>query len=193
MSSPLLPLVAMDPRVEICILAGGLSSRMGRDKARLRLGRRTLLGLVRANASELNIPMRVVRKDLVARCGPLGGIYSALKTTRKDAILFLSCDMPFVSAGLLRSFVEKFDWKHPLFAVASDIPGFPAILPKALLSTIRQLIEDRNLSIRNLVSVTHARLLPLSAEAVFNINTPQDLVLAKKRLISAQDQLVKKR
>src|SRR5213593_339204 len=97
--------------VEICILAGGLSTRMGRDKARVRLGGRTLLGHVRANAMQSGLPVRVLRKDLIARCGPLGGIYSALRTTRRAAVLFLACDMPFVSAALLRSLVQKFNGK----------------------------------------------------------------------------------
>ncbi|MEO8427284.1 MAG: NTP transferase domain-containing protein, partial [Verrucomicrobiota bacterium] len=86
---------------EIAILAGGRSSRMGRDKSRLRLGKRTLLGQVRATAERLRLPVRIIRQDLVPRCGPLGGIYTALKTSRKQVILFLPCDTPFVSLGLL--------------------------------------------------------------------------------------------
>jgi hypothetical protein len=70
------------PECEICILAGGLSSRMGRNKAALRIGRRTLLGVVRDNARRLDLPVRVIRRDLVPRCGPLGGICPAPKTPR---------------------------------------------------------------------------------------------------------------
>ena len=43
---------------EIFILAGGLSSRMGRDKSRICLGRRTMLGHVRAVATQLQLPVR---------------------------------------------------------------------------------------------------------------------------------------
>lgn len=179
--------------MEICILAGGLSARMRQNKARLRLGRRTLLGHVRANAAALGLPVRILRKDLIARCGPLGGIYSALKTASQPAVLFLACDMPFVSTALLRSLVKKFDGKQALFAVANGVPGFPAILPKTLLPTIERLIAESALSVHNLASVTNARLVRMPASALVNINTPEDLVLAKKRLVSAQDQLVKRR
>src|ERR1700733_13460686 len=86
---------------EICILAGGLSRRMGKDKARLRLGQRTMLALIRAQARATGLPVRVIRRDAVPRCGPLGGIVAALKTTRVEAVLFLACDMPFVTAELL--------------------------------------------------------------------------------------------
>src|SRR6188768_3177380 len=86
---------------EIAILAGCRSSRMGQNKSRLRLGKRTLLGHVRATAERLRLPVRVIRKDLVPGCGPLGGIHTALKTSRKQVILFLPCDTPFVSLALL--------------------------------------------------------------------------------------------
>src|SRR5262245_26810080 len=99
-------------RGEICVLAGGLSSRLGRDKARLRLGPRTVLGHVREQARALGLPVRVIRRDRVPRCGPLGGVYTALVTTRADAVLFLACDMPFLTAATMvrlwrRSIVER--------------------------------------------------------------------------------------
>src|SRR6185503_3666403 len=146
--------------IEICILAGGLSARIGRDKARLRLGRRTLLGHVRANASQSGLPVRVLRKDLIPRCGPLGGIYSALRTTQHSAVLFLACDMPFVSPKLLRSLIGQFDSKRPLFAMADDKPGFPLVLPKILLPKVEELIAQRKFSLHNLAVTTKAQLIP---------------------------------
>ena len=131
---------------------------MGRDKARLRLGRRTLLGHARANARAPGLPVRVLRKDLISRCGPLGGIYSALRTTRHDAVLFLACDMPFVSPKLLLSLVHQFDGKRPLFAMAGDKPGFPLVLPKILLPKVERLIAQRKFSLHNLAIVTNAQL-----------------------------------
>src|SRR5258706_6638023 len=86
---------------EVCILAGGLSRRMGTDKARLRLGSRTMLQHVQAAAKATGLPVRVISKDLIPNCGPLGGLYTALKTTKHDAILALACDMPFVTPDLL--------------------------------------------------------------------------------------------
>jgi molybdopterin-guanine dinucleotide biosynthesis protein A len=92
---------------EICILAGGLSRRMGKDKTRLRLGRRSMLALIRAQARATGLPVRVIRRDAVPRCGPVGGIYSALQTTRAEAVLFLACDMPFVTAELIQWILEQ--------------------------------------------------------------------------------------
>ena len=71
-------------RFEMCILAGGLSSRMGRDKSRLRLGGRTLLARIRATAKVIGLPHRIIRRDLVANCGPLGGLYTALSVVESQ-------------------------------------------------------------------------------------------------------------
>ena len=91
---------------EICILAGGLSRRMGREKSKLKLGKRTMLGHIRATAKATGLPVRVIRRDSVPRCGPLGGIYTALKSTPAATVLFLSCDMPLVSVELLQKLLK---------------------------------------------------------------------------------------
>jgi molybdopterin-guanine dinucleotide biosynthesis protein A len=78
------------PDIEACILAGGLSSRMGREKAQLKLAGRTLLAHVKKVAREACLPVRVIRRDLVARCGPLGGVYTALRTSHAKTVVFLA-------------------------------------------------------------------------------------------------------
>src|SRR5678815_5236223 len=93
-------LVKPDDRgaIGVCILAGGLSSRMGKDKARLRLSGRSLLGHARRVAAEAGLACRVVVKDAVSRCGPLGGICTCLASSRAEAEIFLACDMPFITS-----------------------------------------------------------------------------------------------
>src|SRR5205809_28859 len=86
---------------EICILAGGLSRRMGRDKTQLRLGSQTMLGRIRFAARTTGLRVQVIRRDCVTRCGPLGGVYTGLKRARARAVLFLACDMPFVTGELI--------------------------------------------------------------------------------------------
>jgi len=196
MSSPLLlPAIfnpGMDTGLEICILAGGLGSRLGADKPRARLGPRTLMGHVRANAAALGLPVRVVKKDLVPRCGPLGGIYSGLETSRRRGVIFLACDMPFVSPAVLRRILGKFDGERALITVGKGGPGFPLVLPRSLLGTVERLIAGGNLSIRGLATASRAHTVRVPPGALFNVNTPADLAEAKKRLTSAQEQLVKR-
>jgi molybdopterin-guanine dinucleotide biosynthesis protein A len=127
---------------EIVILAGGLSERMGRDKARVRLGRRTMLGTVRKAAVSAGLPVRVIRRDCVPRCGPLGGIYTGLKTARADVVLFLACDMPFVSVELVQWIVEKCAHSSKdVFIRSEDGVGFPLAMQATQSETVAAQIE----------------------------------------------------
>ena len=85
---------------------------MGRDKGRLRWRGKSLLQHVRSAARQASWPARVIRRDIIPRCGPLGGVYTALKTTRYDAVLFLACDMPLITSGLIGRFLKL---KGPAF------------------------------------------------------------------------------
>ena len=167
-------------RFEICILAGGLSSRMGRDKSRLRLGGRTLLAHIRATAKTIGLPHRIIRRDLVAHCGPLGGLYTALVTSRADATLFLSCDMPFVSAGLLEMLVRKAKREeNALFVEANGLVGFPLVLfRRTALPVVESQLEKMAFSLQRLAQALRSQTIRLAARQaheLFNVNTPEDL------------------
>jgi molybdopterin-guanine dinucleotide biosynthesis protein A len=177
--------VAALQRWEVCILAGGLSARMGRDKARLRLGRRTLLGWVKASARALGAPVRVVRRDLVRRCGPLGGVYTALVTSRAERILFLSCDMPFVSPALLPALIARMTPRdQALFAAEENRFGFPFILRADALPVVHEQLSARQFSLQRLARRLNARRVQLPRRfraQLFNINTPADWAVARQR------------
>ena len=171
-------------RFEICILAGGLSSRMGCDKSRLRLGGRTLLAHIRATAAMIGLPHRIIRRDLVAHCGPLGGLYTALVTSRADATLFLSCDMPFVSAGLLEMLVRKAKRKeNALFVEANGLVGFPLVLfRRTALPVVESQLAKMAFSLQRLAQVLRSQTIKLTssrARELFNVNTPDDLRKAR--------------
>jgi molybdopterin-guanine dinucleotide biosynthesis protein A len=168
----------------ICVLAGGLSARMGRNKARLRVGERTMLGQIRAVADTLGLPVRVIRRDLVPRCGPIGGIYTAQKTSRFEAELFLACDMPFVSAEWLAALLAVFRQKpRPLFTAVNRVAGFPLLLPRAALPVVEGQILRRKYSLQELARALRARLIrpPRARRAeFFNVNCPADWQTARR-------------
>jgi len=172
---------------EICILAGGLSQRMGRDKARVRLGKRTMLGQVQTAAATTGLPVRVIRRDCVPRCGPIGGIYTALSSTTSTAILFLACDMPFVTPDLMLLLVKNFQTsRKPLFVRSGPdgAPGFPFVLSRETLKLVSAQIERGELSLGALAKVLQAKSarLPRSlAPQLTNINEPNDLEYAIRR------------
>ena len=171
--------------LEICILAGGLSTRLGRDKARLKLGGHTMLARIRCIALELGCPVRVIRRDVVARCGPLGGIITALQTTRADAVLFLACDMPLVTAALLHRIVRAS--RHGVrsaCAAQSGRVGFPLLLPATTRPTVEAQWQNGELSLQALARKTEARRVVVSVRRpeLFNVNTPEDAALARQHL-----------
>ncbi|MEO6035312.1 MAG: molybdenum cofactor guanylyltransferase, partial [Verrucomicrobiota bacterium] len=145
--------------VEVCILAGGLSSRMGRDKATLRIGRLTFLGQIRKTARTLAYPVRVIRHDLVPRCGPLGGIYTALKTTSAEVLLFLACDMPKVREPLLRKLLKHATGDASIFTWNHGAAGFPFVLSRSALSSVEHLIRRKKFSLQSLANEIQAKRL----------------------------------
>ena len=95
------------------VLAGGKSSRMGQDKALLKLAGKPLVlraveklqqicadFYILGNRPELEIYAPLVR-DLHEGCGPLGGIEAAFSHSAKAWNLFMAVDMPFLPVGFL--------------------------------------------------------------------------------------------
>jgi iron complex transport system ATP-binding protein len=180
-------------KIEVCILAGGQSRRMGRPKAALLLEGSPLLDWAKRIAHAAGLPYRVIDRDLIESRGPISGIRTALKTTRADAIIFLSCDMPFVRSSTLRRFgvralarkalkismsrglkPELQTSKGAAFSFSSGRIGFPFLLPA------RPIPECD--SLQSLARALHAGAIPLSDDEAFNINTPADFREAERRL-----------
>lgn len=175
-------------KLEVCILAGGLSTRMGRDKTRLKIGSMAMVTRVRKGAAAA-LPatlVRVIRKDIVSRCGPLGGIATALKTSRAKTVLFLACDMPLVSPALLRRMVRSNrGGECAVFAEQNKRVGFPCALPVQALAVVQQQIDAKEFSLQALAAKLHARrlLIPARSLELLNVNTPADLAEAGRALL----------
>src|SRR5215472_17903262 len=99
--------------VSVFILAGGRSSRMGRDKALLPFNDATLLEFMLEKARALTSRVFIVGgrelysgygeviEDIIPGCGPLGGIHAALASSESNDNLILSVDIPFVTTSFL--------------------------------------------------------------------------------------------
>jgi molybdopterin-guanine dinucleotide biosynthesis protein A len=107
--------------VSAFVLAGGESSRMGRDKALLVLPTgETLLARALRLAKTAAATVKVVTpnkdyseiagvpvvEDVYRGCGPLGGIHAALSASATDLNLVLGVDCPLVTPELLRFLVR---------------------------------------------------------------------------------------
>jgi molybdopterin-guanine dinucleotide biosynthesis protein A len=114
--------------LSVGVLAGGMSTRMGTDKALLSLidGGPPLLQLVLDRVRPLTDDLFVIATDRPAYAqfgvrlvpdrrpgmGTLGGIATAIAAARHDFVLVVACDMPLLSRPLLRfmrDFSRDFD------------------------------------------------------------------------------------
>ena len=105
------------------VLAGGLSRRMGRDKAQVPVLGRTMLERVAGALGEVaDAVIMAGRTDLEGwegvpdpgerRAGPLGGLVAALARGGElgaTAVVLVAVDQPFVRARTLRHLLEAFD------------------------------------------------------------------------------------
>ena len=169
--------------IEAVILAGGLSHRMGKEKARLRLGRRTLLGHARALVTAVGLPCRVLRVDRLPGLGPLGGVGTALRHAKANRILFLSCDMPFLQPDLVEQLLTVD--APAVFASAHSKVGFPFCLSSEILPKVEAQLATGQLSLQDFARKIRARRRRVPKAdwpQLDNINTPGDLASARARL-----------
>lgn len=186
------------------VLAGGGSRRMGQDKALLRHEGRTFLEHVIAALQTLTPNIFVVtdRADKYASCdarvvidrfpdvGPVGGIASGLVAAGPGTHYVVPCDMPTVSASVLRLVREQIgpdddaaipiinDEPEPLYAVYRDTAA-----PKLLTY-----LESGRRSARGALSALRVRRVDESVirrvdatlTSFANINTPEELTAFAK-------------
>ena len=106
------------------ILTGGKSSRMGRDKADVVIGGKTMLELVAAAMREVTHQVVLLGgdregwvcwPDAVHATGPLAGVTTALTRAGSDRVLVVAVDQPFVRTATLAG----------ILAIDSALPVVP--------------------------------------------------------------------
>ena len=102
------------------ILAGGKSSRMGRDKLLMMLRGETLLDAAVRRFSEVFDRVFVSVSDpekysevkaekivdIYKNCGPMGGLHAALTHTKAGGIFLVAADLPFSGPEAAKKIVE---------------------------------------------------------------------------------------
>jgi len=169
------------------VLAGGASSRMGRDKALLPWRGRTLLEeavrtLTAAGANPVLVsgdrPAYDHVPDVFPGRGPLGGLASVLQQRPglKDRILVVTpVDTPGLAPDALHSLVDSLG--HG--AAGACFSGHP--LPLAVRADDRlqeqlQLIldDDGKTAVHRLKEALTFRVLPAGGRDLANVNTPEE-------------------
>jgi molybdenum cofactor guanylyltransferase len=178
------------------ILVGGKSSRMGRDKAFLRLGDKTLfervLELFRIyfgriilvgndgdRFSSYEIP---IVPDIYPGSS-LGGIYTGLYHSSTEHIFVSSCDLPFPNGEILRYLCDqRSGFDAVVTTTASGYEPLFALYSKSCLEPIKSLIEKGDFCAYAYFPQVKVRYVPYEEvahldrgkNAFVNVNTPDE-------------------
>lgn len=185
------------------VLAGGKSTRMGTDKAFVRLRRQTLIeaclsvlsrcftrNIIIANQPDAFVKLGPpVFPDELVGCGPMGGIHSALRHASTEAVFVVACDMPFLDAGLIRAMAmagEGFD--GVVARLEERFEPLHALYQKRALPVIELQIAAGEYSLQKLVPRLNMKVIGETELAQFgkwqrcfrNVNTPEELAKARE-------------
>ncbi|MBI5118539.1 molybdenum cofactor guanylyltransferase [Candidatus Poribacteria bacterium] len=198
------------------ILAGGKSTRMGRNKALLDFGGETLIGrlhgilkkafdevLISANEPGiyrfLGVP---VVPDVFIEAGSLAGIHAGLLRSQAQLCFFVACDMPFVNMELVRllhRFTNDYDVVIPQSRFDNDsrtgLEPLHAFYSRDCIPYIEEQLRRGDPRIIDFfphvkvreVTVEEMRTLDPQGLSYFNINTQEKYELAKKTLATKRD------
>jgi molybdenum cofactor guanylyltransferase len=186
------------------VLAGGLSSRMQRDKATLEYrGKRQLERAVELAAKHLPEVFVSVRAgqaadpsraryplivDSVPGEGPIVGIRSALAARPEAAWLVLACDLPFLSDAALSQLLAERDPAASATAFRSAHDSLPEPLcaiwePKSAAELAAYQAADGRCPRKFLMRHGAKILEPRDRRALDNINTPDEYREALRSLV----------
>ncbi len=186
--------------VEGVVLAGGASSRMGRDKARIqwqgvamaeRVARAlgSCLELVRVVVRPGEPPpldLAVIEDDHEIRA-PIVGIHAALRACKSSAVLVAACDLPEIDPRVLLALLAHVPVSGGPEIVAPEGPQGPepllAVYRPSLLHRVEKHIRTNDLSLQKLlrssdthiVSAASLREIDPDLRSLRNVNTPLDL------------------
>lgn len=179
------------------ILAGGLSTRYGQNKAFLRIEgirvidriaekmkkvftRVILVTNQKRDFEYLELPMV---EDLIKGLGPIGGIYTGLSNIEEQAGFFVACDMPLLHKGLIRYMVENIDNHSAVVpSIGEFVEPLHALYARSCLGPIKGLIDAKRYQVRlfydripvRYVREDEIRRFCSPDEAFLNINTPEE-------------------
>lgn len=191
------------------VLAGGRSSRMGRDKAALEIGGEPLLARVvgrlrealpavvvigPANLHELTSDVPII-PDAYPGAGPLGGLVTALRAVPEPRVFLAGCDMPFLAPRLVRAMTllaaEEPEASAVLLRSPAGLEYLHGIYARGCLPVAERMLTAGERSLRSLALAAHvagnvrevpakvARRYDPSGLSAFNANTPEEWLRAK--------------
>jgi len=177
------------------ILAGGKSTRMGTDKALLKLGDKSLLEaaidickpvcksiIISSNNPEHGKFGYPMVNDEIKDCGPIGGIFSCLKKSMTDWNFVISVDTPNVTVEFIRFLTNQTESYDVVVPVHHDEKEpLIALYHKNCIPVIETQLALHQFKIQYLINLLNTRFSDTNqwVEKVpflfKNLNNPEDL------------------
>ncbi len=193
--------------IDCAILAGGRNTRVGGiNKAFIKIGDSVILDkitsvtekifnetiIVTNNVEDfIHLKKYTIITDIIKNIGPLGGIYSALNNTNKEALFFVSCDMPCLKEEIIINVLKKYrtaKYEAVVPRIGSFIEPLHAVYSKKIKDILFSFIKtNENYSIRQFLYQINVCFIDiennsLNKKAFTNINTLTDIETANSEL-----------
>lgn len=185
------------PNSAAIILAGGNSSRLGREKAFLPWQGSTFIETLVTNLKGICqevllvttpqhdltfLPARVVY-DILPDKNSLGGLYAGLAQSNQPVNFVCACDMPLLLPELVRNLINKLEEFDAVVPHAHDrLQPLCAVYTKACLPFIEQQLQRNKLRMTAWLTQARVRIVPEAEvcgidpalQSFFNVNTEED-------------------
>lgn len=183
-----------------CILAGGKAIRMGgHPKAFIEIDGETIIDkiskvfksifeeiLLVTNTPDLFAGYKTnytIIPDIIKNIGPLGGIFTGLNKTSREAVFFVACDMPNLHNEVITNQIKFFEKTICQACVAKTgkfMEPLHAVYRKELVGKISSYVEkNTDYSLKAFLKTVKTAYFDTgsSGRQVFkNVNTPDDLI-----------------
>jgi Molybdopterin-guanine dinucleotide biosynthesis protein A len=182
------------------VLAGGKSSRMGKDKAFLKIGGETFLERAAKKIAPFGETKIVINPnqaekfkslfpsfefifDVHTERGALGGIHAGLRECRTQLAVFLAVDLPLITNEILEKLTsEAVESKEFSAVVPIQKDGRPQPLcavyrtSECLPAAEQLLTKKTSASMRDFLELIKVKFVKLNdgADIFFNVNSPPD-------------------
>lgn len=176
------------------ILAGGKSSRMNYiNKAFLELNGETFIEkiikelssyeeiiIVSNNMDEYKYLGYKVVKDIIPGCGPLSGIHSGLTYARNQNVLFVACDMPFISRRVIDNLGNiKHKYEALIPVVKDKIQPLCGIYNKSIVELVEKELLNNKFKLMKFLEKVDVKYIKVdemidSNDCFSNINTKEE-------------------
>jgi len=189
----------------LIILAGGYSSRMGKDKARIKWNGKTFIEdlldkakvygftekIVVTNSEEAfyqNLPASVI-SDIYPHLGPLSGLHAGLKKSGCLWNFVISCDMPLFDFSVVDTLKQNIS--NDYFVVVPSLDGryqqLAALYRKDCDTVIEELLLSGQQRLRDLFLKRAVLKIEMDIwqNLFFNVNTPAELRIARAKAVNA--------